>query len=65
MWISPNLDLKQGIGSKAVNFFAGKRKGEGRERETEIEGKDRNIEGRDREKGRQSNRVWILQIKWI
>ncbi len=40
----PNLDLKQGIGSKAGNFLSGKREGEGGERETEIEGRDREIE---------------------
>ncbi len=50
---SPNLDLKQGIGPKAGNFLSGKREGGGGE--TEIEGRDREIdwryrkiEGRDR-----------------
>jgi hypothetical protein len=42
------LDLKLGIGPKAVNFLSGKREGEwGRERETEIEGREREIDVRN------------------
>ena len=46
----PNLDLKLGIGPKAGNFLSGKREGErerGRELETEIEGREREIDVRD------------------
>jgi hypothetical protein len=66
----PNLDLKLGIVPKAGNFLSGKREGEGRERETEIDGRDREIEGRDIETEKQRDRAgnknpkqsWVAQL---
>jgi hypothetical protein len=43
------LDLKLRIGTKAGNFLSGKREGEGGGVETEIEGRDREIDRRYKE----------------
>ncbi len=43
------MDLKLRIGTKAGNFLSGKREGEGGGVETEIEGRDREIDRRYKE----------------
>jgi hypothetical protein len=46
VWL-PNLDLKLGIGPKAGNFLSGKREGEWGGGETETEGREREIDGKN------------------